>query len=122
MMNRITVLMNRRTNGQLEVLGTIQVKPYVFGNELEELPTTYRIEAGTPTRAAESIWKIATMEGNLHDADGNTWPEGERQLAVGDVLVITDELGGTTIYARGKYGWTRLHENELPYPEPADPV
>jgi hypothetical protein len=121
MMNKVTVMMNRRTDGAQTVLGTIQVRPYRFGDPLEELPTTYSIEAGTPTRAAESIYKIATMtEDNLHDAEGNTWPEGERPLDVADVLVITDDNGKVTIYARGRYSWAQMSENQLPFPEPAD--
>ena len=120
MFNTVRVHMNRRTDGTREVLGTIQVRPYKFGDPLEELPITYSIEAGTPTRVAESIWKIATMEGNLHDAEGNTWPEDERPLDIGDVLVITSDTGQETIYTRNLYSWARLHENEMPYPEPAD--
>lgn len=119
MMNKVAVQMNRRTNGKKEILGTIQVRPYAFGDPLEELPITYIIEAGTPTRVAESIYKIATME-NLHDAEGSTWPEGERGIEVGDVLIITDEKDNVTIYARNPYSWTRLHENQLTYPEPAE--
>lgn len=122
MFNTIQVLLNRRDlNEHPTFLGKPQLRDYKYGDPLEELPTTYRIEAGTPTRAAEAIVKLCTMEG-LHDADGNTWPEGEREFGIGDVLIITNDEGATTIYGRTRYSWHPLSENQLPYPEPADPV